>query len=238
MDAVIEKSPRRSWLVIFLRAFLSVALPFFLVLTSTRLVMTELFLQLEYHRPGFPEDRYGFTQEDRLKYAPYAVQYLLNDSGISYLGDLELDGLPMFEPDELKHMEDVKVVTRAAFQIHTVLTVAVLLAVILLARRRATREALRDGLFGGGLFTLSLIVALVVLVLANWDYFFTGFHQIFFEGDSWKFSTSDTLIRLFPEQFWFDAAMTSGFLTVFGAAALMLFAWLWHRRVINIPAPQ
>lgn len=238
MDAVIEKSPRRSWLVIILRAFLSIALPFFLVLSSTRLVMTELFLQIEYHRPGFPEDRYGFTQEDRLKYAPYAVQYLLNDSDISYLGDLELDGLPMFEPDELKHMEDVKVVTRAAFQIHTVLTLAVLLAVILLARRRATREALRDGLFGGGLFTLSLIVALVVLVLANWDYFFTGFHQIFFEGDSWKFSTSDTLIRLFPEQFWFDAALTIGFLTVFSASVLMLFAWLWHRRVISTPAPQ
>lgn len=41
----------------------------------------------------------------------------------------------------------------------------------------------------------------------NWGDFFTTFHRIFFEGDTWTFPLSDTLIRLFPMRFWIDVAI-------------------------------
>jgi len=221
------------WFISIVRLCLTVALPIFLVLTSVRLVMSEAFLQIEYHRPGFPADRYGFTQKDRLTYAPYAVQYLLNDAGIDYLGDLTIAGEPMFTARELKHMEDVKVVTRIAFRVQLLLTLGMAAVVIFLAWRPQTRQTLRQGLFEGGLLTIAAIITLVVLVIAGWNTFFTGFHQLFFEGDSWQFSTRDTLIRLFPEQFWFDAALCIGLLTVTGALSAVAMAWLWERRQPN-----
>ncbi|RPI96895.1 MAG: TIGR01906 family membrane protein [Chloroflexi bacterium] len=226
-----------SWLIALLRYILAGTLPVFLVLTGVRLVTTEAFLQLEYHRPGFPEDRFGFSQEDRLHYAPYAVEYLRNDAGIAYLGDLAFEnGEPLFRARELGHMEDVKVVMRAAMRVHTVLTLVLAAIVLILAWRRETRAELRAGLIAGGALTITIIVTLVILIFASWDFFFDGFHGLFFEGDSWQFSTSDTLIRLFPEQFWFDAAMSIGLFTVVGAFAAILIAFTWDRR--SSPAPD
>ncbi|MBN1202654.1 MAG: TIGR01906 family membrane protein [Anaerolineae bacterium] len=219
-----------NWLITMLRGFLVLSLPAFLVLTSVRLVMSEVFLQVEYRRPGFPADRFGFTQADRLRYAPYAVRYLLNSADISYLGDLELDGKPLYTQKELDHMADVKVVTRIAFRAHALLCIGLGITLIALGWQSDARRALRQGLFEGGVFCACLIVTLVVLFLANWDFFFTGFHRVFFEGDSWRFSYSSTLIRLFPEQFWFDAALTIGALTVAGTLAAILGARWWERR--------
>jgi integral membrane protein (TIGR01906 family) len=221
-----------GWLITGLRYLLAITFPIALALTSVRLVMTETFLQIEYNRPGFPDDRYGFTKENRLKYAPYAVRYLLNDEDISYLGDLTFEnGAPLYDERELRHMEDVKVVTRAAFRFHIILGIAYAAAILALAWRSETRHALRWGLFSGGIFTVMLIITLVILMFANWDFFFDGFHGIFFEGDTWLFRTSDTLIRLFPEQFWFDASITIGALTLSGAGSAIWAIWAWEKRI-------
>ncbi len=227
-----------DWLITILRFFLAAALPVFLVLTGVRIVTTDLFLKIEYNRPGFPADRYGFSKDDRLHYAPYAVNYLLNDAGIDYLGDLTFEnGLPLYNARELHHMEDVKTVMQAALKIYLAVGLALAGTVALLAWKRETRWALRSGLSAGGIFTIFLVVFLVVLIFANWNFFFDGFHEIFFKGNSWQFSTSDTLIRLFPQQFWFDAAMTIGFFTVLGALGATLGVWYWERRLAPPPDP-
>ena len=214
-----------------LSVFVAVSFPVFLVLTGVRLIATEAFLQIEYNRPGFPDDRYGFSKKDRLTYAPYAVEYLLNDAGIEYLGNLTFEnGSPLFEPDELRHMEDVKVVTRAALRAHIIISAGLLAAAGVLAWRQETRDALRHAFFTGGVLIISVILTLVVLILASWDFFFDNFHNLFFESGTWQFSYSDTLIRLFPEQFWFDAAMSIGAFTVIGALVASGGVWLWERR--------
>ncbi len=218
------------WFVSLLRSFLILGFPVFFSLTGVRLVATETFLQIEYNRPGFPADRFGFSQADRLFYAPYAIEYLRNDAEIDYLGDLTFEnGMPLYNARELRHMEDVKVVTQAAFSVHAVVSLLYISTILILAWKPATRPALRQGLSGGGIFTIMLIITLITLIFANWDFFFDHFHAVFFEGDSWQFSTSDTLIRLFPEQFWFDAAMTIGAFTILGAVAAILGVWAWQR---------
>jgi hypothetical protein len=57
--------------------------PVFLILTAIRILFTPLTIQLEYRAPGFPPDVYGFTTQDRLKWAGISMEYLLNDSPIS-----------------------------------------------------------------------------------------------------------------------------------------------------------
>jgi integral membrane protein (TIGR01906 family) len=53
---------------------------------------------------------------------------------------------------------------------------------------------------------------------------FVGFHRLFFEGDTWLFYYSDTLIRLFPERFWRDVFLLLAGATLAEAVALHLLA--------------
>lgn len=217
---------------------LVVSIPIWLVLTSVRLLMTETYVQIAYSVPGFPADVYGFSMDDRRAYAPFAVRYLLNDAGSDYLGRLTFpDGSPMYNARELRHMADVKTVARATFNFHTAFTATLLLVGVYLGWRPATRPTLRRAMARGGWVTLSGIALLVILVALYWDFFFTAFHQLFFESGTWRFEYSDTLIRLFPEFFWFNAALTIGGLTATGALLLILIAWVWGRRAKKVHTP-
>ncbi len=205
--------------------------PVLLVLISVRLVMTETYLRLEYSKPDFPPDSYGFSLSDRLYFGPIALQYLLSDQGIEYLGNLTFrDGRPMYTGRELQHMVDVKNVLRATLLVLGMMAVLFAIIVIILIRSLEGRQALRNGVMTGGALMLVILVALVALLLVNWDAFFTGFHDLFFASGTWVFEFSDTLIRLFPVRFWQDAALTVGGMSGAGAVILMGISWWWARR--------
>ena len=193
-----------------------------LILTSVRILLTPVFVQIEYRTPNFPPDPYGFTQEDRLRWAPYAVNYLLNDADISYLGDLKFeDGSPLYNERELSHMHDVKLVTQGALKVWYV-AVLLLVGLGVWAWYGKWWQAYRQGLRRGGWLMIGLVIAIGLFgALAFWQ-FFTLFHSLFFEGDSWMFLYSDTLIRLFPLQFWQDAFLWAGVISVGGALVLAL----------------
>jgi integral membrane protein (TIGR01906 family) len=232
IEAMVQPTPRRTTNVLtsLLRVYLTVALPILLVLSSVRQIMTPAFLNFEYTWPGFPEDFYGFTTEDRLKYAPLAIDYLLNGEDITFLSNLRFpDGSAMYNVRELQHMRDVKAVTQITFAIGVVAGFIALVSAYLLGRRVSTRRELRNGLLNGSILTLGMIAAIVLAAVINWDYFFTGFHTLFFEGGTWRFAYSDTLIRLFPEQFWFDAALLIGGMTTLGALIILTAMWRWKQ---------
>jgi integral membrane protein (TIGR01906 family) len=211
------------------RLYLTITFPILLVLLSTRLVMSPAFLYLEYTRPGFPVDRYGLTTEDRLYYGPYAVNYLLNDAGIEYLANLTFpDGTRLFNSRELRHMFDVKLLTQTAFATAIVAGFTFAVLVLLLARRADTRIVVKRALRDGSLLTLTVIGVILLVAVIGWEFFFTTFHELFFESGTWYFAYSDTLIRLFPEQFWFDAAIVIGALTALTAAVTTVLTWRWQ----------
>ena len=210
--------------------FVTIALPILFIMLNVRLAMSPAFLNFEYDRPDFPVDFYGFTQQDRLHYAPYAIDYLLNGEDITFLGDLKFeDGTSLFNARELRHMRDVKTLTQIAYIGAVVMGALAAGAGYLLWRRGRLYAAL----FRGALVTLALIVAVVLGAILSWDVFFTGFHTLFFESDTWYFAYSDTLIRLFPEQFWFDAALLIGGLAVIEALIVIVFTVRWRRPRTN-----
>ena len=71
--------------------------------------------------------------------------------------------------------------------------------------------------------TIALVVVIGILINPNvfWN-FFACFHSLFFEGDSWLFLYSDTLIRLFPIRFWQDAFLWAAVIALGGGIALAL----------------
>ncbi|MDO8754286.1 MAG: TIGR01906 family membrane protein [Anaerolineales bacterium] len=205
----------------------SLLVPLALIGTALRILLTPIFFNIEYRMPYFPVDEYGFTQQDRLKWAPFAVEYLVTSADISYLGDLKFeDGSPLYNERELRHMTDVKNVVSGALRVW-VISLAILTLLAILAYRRKWIPKYINGLRRGSMWMISLAVALGLIVgvgiAANPDLFwqfFTFFHSLFFEGDSWLFFYSDTLIRLFPIRFWQDAFLWAAILALGGGAGL------------------
>lgn len=211
-----------SWLVTLL-------IPIALIGLGLRILLTNAFLNVEYNMPYFPADQYGFTKEDRLKWAPYALEYLVNDAGISYLGDLKFDdGTPLYNERELSHMDDVKRVTKAALNVWF-FTLVLLLALGIWSRLGGWEQIYRQGVMRGGWLMVGLAVVVGLIVVIGiaispnvfWN-FFAGFHSLFFEGDSWLFLYSDTLIRLFPIRFWQDAFLLAAIIALGSGVALGL----------------
>lgn len=222
-----------TFLYNILRLYLTIAVPVLLTLVNVRLAMTPQILEFEYTRAGFPEDDYGFTTDDRLYYGPFAINYLLNNTDISYLGDLTFpNGRSLYTSSELNHMEDVKVVTQIAFMTLLLggIFSVIIIAYLFFTKNINARQTLRRGLFDGALLTLSIIGFIVFMALVAWDLFFDAFHGIFFESGTWRFSYSDTLIRLFPEQLWFDIAIFIGGLTSLGAIIILIVVWQWGKK--------
>jgi integral membrane protein (TIGR01906 family) len=220
-----------SWLVTLL-------MPVALVMAAVRLLITPVYLNIEYNMPGFPADSYGFTKADRLYWSKIAANYLLNDEGISYLGDLHFpagqqgppescqyinDCTRLYNDRELKHMVDVKTVVKAALQVWYVSLGGLLLLWVIAGQARWGQDY-RQGLRRGGWLTIYLLVGIILFVLLAFNVMFVAFHNIFFQAGTWQFLFSDTLIRLFPERFWRDTFIAVGVLA--GA-----FGWL----VANFP---
>jgi integral membrane protein (TIGR01906 family) len=215
-----------AWLVALLRALLIICLPVALVLTNVRLIMSDAYLHYEYGKPDFPPDPYGFSQADRLRYAPIALAYLFNAEGIEFLARQTFpDGSPQYNERELRHMRDVKVVTRGAMAVWLVSGLLIVASVVVLGWRPETRPALRAGLVGGAVLAVGILLALVLYILLNFNTFFIQFHQVFFEGDTWMFQWSDTLIRLFPLQFWSDGFTLIGVATLLQGLLVGAAAW-------------
>ncbi|GAA2133251.1 hypothetical protein GCM10009825_16120 [Arthrobacter humicola] len=212
-----------------MQVMLAVFYPVILLVLAVRAVTSPLFLWVEYNRPGFPGDGYGFSTDDRMTYGSYAVDYLSNWSGPRYLGDLVgQSGDRLFKDGEVSHMADVKTVILSTFSAGTLLILLSLVAVIYLKRRH--NGGVRRGLFAGSIISLAIIIGLGTLAVLGWEQFFTDFHRIFFANGTWTFTLQDTLIRLFPGQFWMDAGMVIGGLVLLASLVTLILTWPTRRR--------
>ncbi len=224
-----------SWLV-------AVLVPVIIVLSVARIFFTPAYPVFEYHTPGFPADPYGFTLQERLKYATLAIDYLNNSAGISFLGDLRFppgqqapgdtcqfmtDCTQLFNDRELEHMVDVKNVYQGALRVLEGSAIIAVLLAVWAWRGKWFSDYFR-GLQRGGIITLILLGLVVVFVLVAFNYFFVIFHEIFFKAGTWTFLYSDTLIRLFPERFWQDTFLFGGGLS----ALLGLLFYFGFRQIL------
>ena len=163
--------------------------------------------------------------EERLRLARASIAFLNMPRGVGRLDDLQFaDGTVAFNAREISHMDDVKLVydqLTAAALIAFVVAVVAAWVLFRLHHLALVWGALSDG----SLSTLLVLIGLGVWMAVGFDAFFTAFHGIFFTADTWLFSYSDTLIRLFPLQFWADA----GLLIAIGVGALAFALALFTR---------
>jgi integral membrane protein (TIGR01906 family) len=205
-----------SWVIIVL-------MPFFIILTPLYIFMTEGFAQFEYSQPGFPPSE-RFTADARYYNSIQTIRYVWGQISLT-----DLNNLGVYNTREIKHLVDVQNVARGALTFHAISGLLLLLALAVLARSPSTRIHAARALLTGAAATLVVIAAIGIFSVVAFDQFFVLFHHVFFEGDSWLFNYTDSLIQFYPEPFW--EAASYGFALFVAAASLVigLVGWSWQR---------
>lgn len=219
---------------ILLKLLISLLVPIIVILGAVQLLATGQYLNFEYGKVSFPADSYGFNKPQRLAFASTTLRWVREGQPIEALAGQRLGDQPLYNQRELKHMQDVQdvfLVTRRIWQL--ALGLLVVIGFMSLWREQNLLE-LAQGFKMGGLLLAGLVAVIGLLAVITWQVWFVAFHQIFFTPGSWTFNTSDTLIRLFPERFWYDAALTLSGLSLTGGLGITLmgrYAQMKHRYV-------
>lgn len=220
-----------SFLFKILRFFQVLLVPVILIGGSVRLITTERFLEFEYGRSGFPPDLYGFSSSQRLSLASKNLDFVRDGLELTSLSQQKMVGLPVYNQRELDHMQDVQNVYQAVWRIWQLSLV--LIIVIGALQLFITKKLLTfaGSLQTGGLLTVGLVLGVGLMATFGWQLWFELFHRFFFQPGSWLFDYSDTLIRLFPVQFWFDITLAVSAMSLIGAGLLAFLGWRWKLKL-------
>jgi integral membrane protein (TIGR01906 family) len=188
---------------------------------------------VEYAVGRVPDDRYGLTVDERTDLALIGLDSITPGTrGVDLLREAQLpDSAPAFTEPEVVHMQDVRDLVGMLLTFQLLAGIGLAVAALALGVPAATRAIVPRGLRYGVLASVPLAAIVGLFMLVTWDSFFTRFHEVFFEGDTWRFPVTDTLIRLYPDAFWMGVAAWIAALTVALGAVVWVLAGLWLRRV-------
>lgn len=183
-----------------LNCFLVVSIFVTIFLSNSYLFFSNHYLEFEYSRPNFPDSDI-FSSKERVEISTGVLGYFNGKSG---LDDLKKTGF--FSEKELSHLKDVKdlkIKVMTAQIIFLVMTVIFTISIYKIVGLNGLIRSMKNGF----LVITVFITIIIILVATNFDFWFIGFHKIFFEKGTWSFAKTDTLIQLYPEKFWFDTAI-------------------------------
>jgi integral membrane protein (TIGR01906 family) len=139
-------------------------------------------------------------------------------------------GKPLLDERERSHMHDVSALVRilAAIVVLAAVVAGVIGAMLRGERRRLGRIML---VAGGTVGTVAILLAATFAVA--FEPAFLAFHELFFPPGTYLFDGGSNLIALFPQGFWFDAALAAGATIIVSAVAVSLVGlnrWRGGRR--------
>ncbi len=196
-------------------------LPILLMSTSLSWAVNSHWL----YKYGF--EKYNVSQTTGLakieleKASTGLIRYFNSDEEYISLSVIK-DGEPfeLFTKREIIHLEEVKILFQLVYYLLGGALVFVIIhsLVMLLWRRGSSWRILAGGILKGSILTLGLVGALALGAVVAFGPLFWWFHEIafiFFEGDYWILDPSrHYLIMLFPQGFWYDAAIFCALATV------------------------
>ena len=216
---------RRALRSIIPSLFIAVV-PVFLVSTNVRIVINAPAL----YSYGF--DRYdipastGIERDELLSAAAQIRAYFKNDEDLLDVRVFQR-GIrrSIYNEREVLHMKDVKGLVNGVYRVQLAsggFLIAVALAGFAVYGRRFSADL--AGLASlGGFATLALAALVGLGSLVGFDRLFLAFHLVSFSNDLWQLDPStDMLIAMFPQGFFFDATMAIAALSVVQALLLAL----------------
>ena len=225
-----------SWLVKILEALFILAVPFLILPASIAWAINDEGLYRQgfedysiSHRTGIPPDKLWVVGAEIRRYFNSSEEPLSVRARV-YGVEREL-----FNPREVTHMRDVKVLIQKVYLVMKVAGAILVAGVIgsIIWHRGSSPDKLALLFHWGGWLTLVLVMAVGLLAITGFDALFLRFHQLVFTNDLWQLDPrTDYLIIIFPQGFWFDAtlrvAMTAvaSALVLVGVSAVFLgFRW-------------
>ena len=212
---------RVSWLP---WAIFIIAVPLFLITAS----VTWAFNSPGLYNDGFEKysiSRISGISDSDLRQVGADIRSYINsgdeplDVRTSILGT-ELD---LFNDREVAHMKDVKQLVRGVYVLASASAVYLATMAVIgfaLHRGRFVADLAKRLAWGGGL-TLVLLIVFGLVALVGFDSVFLKFHQLSFANDFWRLDPrTDYLVRIFPQDFWFDATLWVAVRAIFGALIL------------------
>lgn len=197
----------------WVRGFVSLAfvllLPLLIIGTSLRSLVTDRDFMLRGFRDNHVSATTGLEDAQLQRIADAFVTYFQSPPGQIQMQVTAFGrSRPLFNDREVAHMEDVQALIQVFLRLQIIAgaVVALRFALTLLLDRSGVAIG-REMLLSTGLM-VALVVLVGVLSLIDFDTLWTRFHQIAFRNDLWLLDpSSDYLIMLFPEPFWFTATV-------------------------------
>jgi len=210
-------------------------LPILLLTASLGWAMNSLWL----YKYGF--QKYGVSQTTGLaeaeldRAATGLITYFNSDEEHISLSVIKDDRqFQLFNEKEVIHLRDVKGLVRLDYWVllGTLVYVLGYAGLCLIWRKHRYWQHLVWGVVSGSGTTLALMLALGLGTMLSFDQLFLQFHLLSFTNKLWQLDPSkDYLIMLFPQGFFYDAAMfcaltTAGLAIILGgiAGSYLLFA--------------
>jgi integral membrane protein (TIGR01906 family) len=176
----------------------------------------------------------GLSEVELEKAARGLIGYFNSDEEYISL-TVTKDGQPfeLFNQREVIHLRDVKGLIWLDYRVllGTLIYVLGYAGLSLFWRKRRYWRRLAWGVVGGSSITLASMLALGLGTLLGFEQLFLQFHLISFANDFWLLDpTTDYLIMLFPQGFWYDVFLFCALATAFGAVVLGGVAGVYLRR--------
>lgn len=196
------------------------------------------FYQSEYEKYCVTE-ALDMEMDDVMAVTEYMMDYLIGKEEVLSI-ETKVDGniQDFFNEQDRLHMEDVKNLFLGGLRLRTICFITAVLGLLFLILVKADwKRLIRKAYF----CALGVFAALIVLLLISFSIDFTAsftvFHEIFFTNDLWMFDPStDYMIRMLPEGFFYDMVMKIGLVFCGGLlllAAVMLVWGRYERYMIN-----
>ena len=133
----------------------------------------------------------------------------------------------LYNERELIHLEDIKNLVQRDYWVQRAVLLLMFICALALyfGFHSGWRMLIRD-LLWGSLITVGLMIILALWALFGFEQFFILFHLISFSNQYWMLDPArDYLIRLFPEGFFYDAALLGYGVVMFEALLIGGIAW-------------
>ncbi|NLG87278.1 MAG: TIGR01906 family membrane protein [Firmicutes bacterium] len=211
---------------------MAISIPVLVTLLATESVaFSERFYLRQYDILGLKEST-GFSASEYRQFSQALWDYYRNHRvSPQVLIATDQGPQPLYQDHELAHLADVYHLFRLGVTLRNIAAalIATSIGLILLLNKRHWQRPLIVALATGSIGGIALFLLLLLAVRINFNQAFTYFHLLSFNNVLWQLDPAkDNLIRLFPEQFFFNAT-----LTIAGRALIMLtilaaIGILWH----------
>ena len=194
-----------------LKYFLIIIVPILIILGNFRyLVFNYDFYENLYQKSGVYQE-FDKTNTRQITYDLFRF----------FRGKNQLDH-NFFSNQAILHLTDVKkTLTMTFYLFYLSLVTTVIISVFLIAKKYY-------GDLNSALFISSVITIFFIIFLSmgffQFDLFFKGIHKVLFTNNLWLFPPDDTLIKLFPQEFFIEFANRLAFNIILTSLVLLLLS--------------